>query len=138
MTFVGDTTRWERPVSITVPKDPELAALLSGAGTPNEKYVGAVAAGADPTSGTSNVITMPATPQARGRMGVADAVAQDLAEILNRTPAGTPGRDALIFVAGQLGIREATPEPGPAPEPAPEPPAAPEPAPADTGDATLT
>jgi len=136
MAKATDTTRPFRQtttVHLTLPKDAELAALLTGTGLPHEGLINGLAIAADPGSGGSNVVTLPLQPHARGRVGHADAVAADLAELLTRTPPGTPGRDALVSVAAQLGVHEdqAEPEAPPfqpelesQPEPAPEPPAA--------------
>ena len=110
MAFAGNLS-WERPVSIQLPKDRELAGLLRGTGLPHEGLINGLSIAADPDSGGSNVVTLTVTPHSQGARGHADAVAADLAELLDRTPAGTPGRDALAGVAAQLGIREISPEP---------------------------
>lgn len=115
MAFKGDTTYWPNHATVHVPQSGELAALLRTVGVWCERA--GLASAAEPSNGATGCVTV--LQHHRG------AVVDELAQALNRIPAGTPGRDELVDVARQMGVTEAEPEPAPEPEPGAGVPAAP-------------
>ena len=99
----------ERQVQVNLPKDAELARLMTGSGGKFERLVNGLATAAHPDHWQRTVI-LPA--------GYAGHVAEDLAALLARARAAAdPAADALAAVAAQFGVVE---EPGPAAVPAPK------------------
>ncbi len=94
-------------MTVTLPKDRELARLLRTCGHRYERLVSGLAIAADPDSGGSNVVTLPSTPQAAGRQSDADGVADALEELLRAARAAAdPAAGALAAVCAKFGIAE--------------------------------
>ena len=101
-----------RQVSVSVPKDADLARLLYSAGGKHGRLLNALAAAADPAGGV------------HGRMMLPVEIAGELGTLLREARAeADPGAGALAAVAAHFGVSEPEPEPAPAPAPAAKAPA---------------